>query len=166
MAEKDQLLPRFESLQDTLLAGRRARMSLARDTTRELWKGSMPELGQIAARSGSDLYSVEVYGGMDFFRKFDPQREFEKWAAVPIPEEIPLPEGFETLIIPSGLYAVFHFRGRASQIRETYQYILGKWLPQSGYVLVDRPHMAVMGTGYKGEHPDSEELLYIPVGKK
>jgi AraC family transcriptional regulator len=166
MTSNNELLPRFESIGEVVLAGKRSRRSLSRDTTRELWKAFMPELGQIATRTGSDLYSVAVYGGLDFFTQFDPHREFDSWAAVPIKRETTLPEGLETLTVPPGLYAVFHYKGRPSQIRGTYQDIFGNWLPRSGYVLENRPHMAVMGAGYKGEHPDSEEFLWIPVGKK
>jgi AraC family transcriptional regulator len=69
----------------------------------------------------------------------------------------------ETLNSPRGLYAVFQYKGAASKGAETYQYIYGTWLPESDFLLDNRPHFAVMGEKYKNEDPDSEEEMWIPV---
>ena len=69
----------------------------------------------------------------------------------------------QTLVAPAGLYAVFIHRGPPSEGPKTYQHIFGVWLPQSGYVLDERPHFAVMGAKYKHDAADSEEELWIPV---
>jgi len=37
------------------------------------------------------------------------------------------------------------------------------WLPQSGYQLDDRPHLAHMGEKYRGERDDTEEAFYLPI---
>ena len=71
-----------------------------------------------------------------------------------------------TIKIPEGLYAVFLYKGKASEAPKTYQYIFGNWIPNSDHTLDDRPHFALMGKKYKNEDPNSEEELWIPIKKK
>ena len=76
-----------------------------------------------------------------------------------------LPDGMDTLIIPDGQYAVFDYKGLSTN-PAIFQYIFSKWLPQSGYLLNDRPHFEVLGHRYKNNDPNSEEEIWIPVVKK
>ena len=153
---------RFETPAEKKLVGKRLRMSFAADKTFELWRALMPRRREIDSAIGAELYSVEIYEP-GFHERFDPQREFEKWAAVEVADFGSVPEGVERLTIPAGLYAVFLHRGPAREGEKTYRYIFENWLPASGLALDDRPHMAVMGEKYKGEEADSEEEIWIPV---
>ncbi|MEJ2163362.1 MAG: GyrI-like domain-containing protein [Robiginitalea sp.] len=155
--------PRLELLPQTRLVGKKHRMSYDRNTTSELWKEFMPGISGIVDRLGSDLYSVEVYEDVDYFRSFEPGREFDKWAAVPVSSSSPAPEGMHTLMIPEGRYAVFNFRGKTSEVHAAYRYIYATWLGVTDYQLDCRPHFAVMGPNYKLEDPDSEEEIWIPL---
>ena len=122
----------------------------------------MPHREKIENKAGNHLWSIEIYEP-GFFENYNPHTKFQKWAAVEVEDFGHLPDGFETLSVAEGLYAVFIHKGPASEASKTYQYIFGKWLPKSDYELDDRPHFAVMGEKYKNEHPDSEEELWIPV---
>jgi len=141
-------------------------MSFANNRTQELWQDFMPRRTMIKNTSSQDLYSVEVYDNPDFFQQFNPTREFEKWAAVQVRNYNNVPEGTETLVIPEGLYAVFHYQGKASEVTQAYQYIYGSWIPNSNYELDHRPHFALMGEQYKNDDPSSEEELWIPINKR
>ncbi|HLT33108.1 MAG TPA: GyrI-like domain-containing protein, partial [Aquaticitalea sp.] len=57
-----------------------------------------------------------------------------------------------------------NFRTLGSNLKFTYQYIYGQWIPNSEYELDDRPHFALMGEKYKD--PESEEEFWIPIRKK
>lgn len=160
-----QLQPEIKTLSETRLVGKRINMSFAANRTSELWRNFMPLKSRIKYAIGSDLYSIEIYPE-DFFAKFDPGREFIKWAAVPVSKSRELPEDLQELVIPEGLYAVFPYKGKASEAAGTYQYIYSTWIPGSEYTLDHRPHFAVMGEKYKNEDPDSEEELWIPVRAK
>ena len=72
----------------------------------------------------------------------------------------------EIIIILEGLYAVFQYKGKGSEAASAYQYILGSWMPNSDYILDNRPHFALMGEKYKNEDPDSEEELWFPIRRK
>ncbi len=139
-------------------------MSFSNNQTHELWKSFMPSRREIKNNIGSDLYSVEVYEPL-YFKNFNPEKEFDKWAVVEVTDFETVPEDMETLISPRGLYAVFLHKGAASKGPETYQYIFGTWLPASDFLLDNRPHFAVMGEKYKNDDPDSEEEVWIPVKK-
>jgi AraC family transcriptional regulator len=158
--------PRIEILQEIKLVGKKARMSFTANKTKELWQSFMPRRSEIRNAVDAELYSVEVYKNTTFSKNFDPANEFEKWAAVKVPYFDTIPDGMNTLIIPQGQYAVFPYKGKPSEAQATYQYIHGVWLPNSEYDLDDRPHFALMGEKYRGEHPGSEEELWIPVKKR
>ena len=157
--------PRFETIAEKKFAGKRLTMSFAENRTQELWQSFMPRRREITDAVGTDLYSIEVYPP-DFFDAFDPETQFEKWAAVEVSSIDDLPEGLETLTAPAGLYAVFIHRGPASEAIITYTYIFQTWLPASGFKLDRRPHFAVMGEKYRNEDPDSEEEIWIPVVRR
>jgi AraC family transcriptional regulator len=157
-----ELEPGIKILPEKKFVGKRKKMSLADNKTRELWQGFMPRRKEIKNNMGSELYSIERYEPL-YFRNFNPHKEFEKWAAVEVTDFNSVPDDLGTLIIPSGLYAVFLYRGAASKGSDMYQYIFGTWLPDSGFKLDNRPHFAVMGEKYKNEDPDSEEEIWIPI---
>ncbi len=138
-------------------------MSFANNKTGEIWRRFMPQRSGIENRIEPNLYSVEIFGDTGFFNAFDPNQTFEKWAAIQVSEAGEIPEGMSILDIPEGHYAVFQYKGRASEAFDTYQYIFATWLPQSSYELDDRPHFALMGEKYRNDDPESEEELWIPV---
>lgn len=144
------------------LLGMRERMSFAGNRTRELWQRFMPVRETIHNRVGADLYSLQKYGP-SFFSAFNPAAEFDKWAAVEVTDASVAPAGMEVINLVSGLYAVFVYKGPASEAAEFYQYIFARWIPKSEYELDDRLHFEILGAKYKHEHPNSEEEVWIPV---
>jgi AraC family transcriptional regulator len=98
-----------------------------------------------------------------YFERFDPMKEFEKWAAVRVEGEHALLDGWEKLVVLGGDYAVFIYRGLPSAAGPFFQAIYGENLPKAGLMVDHRPHFAIMGEQYKGEHPESEEEIWIPV---
>ncbi len=125
--------PRIETLPETKLLGKKARMSYARNRTKELWQDFMPKRGAITNTVGTNLYSVEIYDIIGFFKQFDPAGEFEKWAAVQVSDYETVLSEIEKLAIPAGLYVVFNHQGKASKAAQFYQYIYGSWIPNSDY---------------------------------
>lgn len=157
--------PRIELFPTTKFIGKRLKMSLTANRTQELWQGFIPQIGQIQNRLGGELFSIEVYNDASFFEHFSPENLFEKWAAVPVSHLDFIPSAMEPLEIPKGLYAVFPYKGKASEALKAYAYIFGTWIPNSDYLLDSRPHFAIMGEKYKNEDPNSEEELWIPIRK-
>ena len=147
------------------LIGSHLPMSYMNNRTAELWRSFMPRRKEVKNVVGTMVYSVQQYS-KGFFNNFSPSNTFEKWAAIEVQSYGEIPDGMERLIIPAGLYAVFHYKGSSSEGPKVFQYILGTWLPGSEYVLDDRPHFEILGERYKNDHPDSEEDICIPIKKK
>jgi AraC family transcriptional regulator len=159
----DPLTPKIRTLPQTLLVGHSLEMTVLSDRTRELWMGFGPKIKHIEHRANPNRYSLEVYPDLDYFRQFDPNKKFQKWAAVAVSNSENLPEGMEELHLTEGQYAVFTYRQRMGTPQEFYRRIYMEWLPQSGHKLAHRPHIAIMGPEYDPTDPDSDETLWIPV---
>jgi len=147
-----------------MLVGKRMKMSLSNNKTSVLWKSFMSQLKEIKNRSTSELISMQVYDPF-YHTHFDPDREFEKWAATEVSNLKNLPNGFESFILNEGLYAVFYYKG-ASSDTSIYHYIYSSWIPNSRYLLDNRPHFEILGENYKNNDPNSEEEIWIPIREK
>lgn len=158
------VLPRIEKITEKKLVGICINMSLADNKTGLLWQSFMPKRAQIKHAVSSDLISLQVYAS-DYFVHFNPTNSFEKWACTEVTTFDDLPEGFTTLLLAEGLFAVFHYKGLNTDT-SIFQYIYGVWLPSSSYVLDNRPHFEVLGEKYKNNDPNSEEEIWIPIKLK
>jgi AraC family transcriptional regulator len=157
--------PKIATLREKKLVGKHLKMSFSKNRTFELWRSFMPRRREIANNLSSDLYSVEVYEP-SFFENINPEKEFDKWAAIEVMDFNIVPDEMETLILPDGLYGVFLYKGPASAGSKLYRYIFETWLPNSDFFLDNRPHFALMGEKYKNEDPNSEEEIWIPIKSK
>ena len=153
-------------VQEKKLVGKGLLMSLTDDKTEQLWRSFMPGLKNISSLSGPDLYSLQVYPEDYFIKDFDPEATFQKWALAEVDSFENIPKDMETFILPGGLYAVFIHKGGPAKAMETFEYIFNEWLPVSGYEMDARPHFEVLGDKYRGDHPDSEEEIFIPIRNK
>jgi AraC family transcriptional regulator len=158
------IIPRIESLKEKKLVGKSMTMSLVNNKAGELWRSFMPVRKEITNTLTNYFISIAVYKPAHF-GNFNPKNEFEKWATVEVTDFEKVPGDMETFTLPGGLYAVFDYKG-SSNDSSIFQYIFGTWLPNSDYVLDDRPHFEILGEKYKNADPDSEEEIWIPVRKK
>lgn len=156
--------PRILTTNEKKLIGQRLTMSLAQNKMKELWQGFSPRRMEIADACSNDLISLVVYAP-DHFQAFHPNNEFERWAAVEVSHFSTIPAGMESFMVPAGLYAVFDYRGLNTD-PSIFRYIFETWLPDSAYLLDNRPHFEVLGDRYKNNDPASEEELWIPVKPK
>lgn len=153
--------PEIVVFSETKLIGLKQKMSFMQNTTQLLWQTFIPRRKEIQTMN-SDLYSIQMYPE-GFFENFNPATQFEKWAATAVGATVTSPEGMEIVAIPEGKYAVFLYKGNPANGAEVFRYIFTQWLPQSGYVLDNRPHFEVLGDKYKNGSENSEEAIYIPV---
>ena len=124
----------------------------------------MPSRNKIKHQIGTKMFSVQVFDPF-YFSQFSPDLVFEKWAALEVAQTDAFPQGMETLELPSGMYAVFHYKGLSTDTR-IFQYIYSTWLPASEYELDHRPNFEILGEKYRNNDPDSEEEIWIPIRLK
>lgn len=142
------------------------KMSLADNTTFELWRSFMPRRKEVKNNLTSEFFSMQVYDISFDFKEINLNAVFEKWAAIEVTDFNNVPDGMETTILPGGLYAVFQHTGDAGTGPTIFRYIFETWLPGSEYMLDHRPHFELLGDKYKHDNPDSEEEIWIPVKPK
>lgn len=160
------ILPQIKSIPKKKLMGKRITMNFIHNKTFELWKSFMPKRHEIKNKVNSNLISLRVYDESYSFKNFNPEANFEKWATMEVSGFYDLPPEMETYTIPSGLYAVFNYKGLNTDT-SIYEYIYGEWLQTNlQYDLDNRPHFEVMGEKYKNNDPDSEEEIWIPIKTK
>lgn len=155
------LHPRIVNLQPKYLVGHKISMSLADNKTIQLWSQFGPQIKTVTNRVNEDKISMQVYDS-DYYRDFSPTREFEKWALVEVQDFESIPAGLQSYKLKGGLYAVFDYQGSSSDIA-IYQWIFSSWIPNSIYMVDDRPHFEVLGKNYKNNDPNSEEEIWIPI---
>jgi Uncharacterized protein conserved in bacteria len=141
-------------------------MSASNDRTVELWQSFMPRRSEIQNLANKFLYSVQLFDSEKYFERFSPEAEFDKWAAVEVSDNSNIPAELEILTIPKGEYAVFEYKGPANAALPFFQYIFQTWIPASEFAVDNRPHFALMGEKYRGNNPDSEEEIWVPVKQK
>lgn len=156
--------PRVEILNEKKLVGKRLTMRLTDNKTGELWRSFMPRRKEITNNLSNDFISMAIYKPT-YFTDFKPTNDFEKWATVEVTDFECVPKEMETFTLPAGAYAVFDHKGSSTD-NSIFQYIFGVWLPNSVYLLDDRPHFEVLGNKYKNADPDSEEEIWIPIRMK
>ena len=156
--------PEIKKLTEKKLVGMHLTMSLTDNKTGMLWRDFMPRRHEIVNRLNNDVISLQVYPE-NYYQNFNPATAFIKWASAEVKDFSSVPDGMHTLIVPSGEYAIFHYKG-SSRDTSIFQYIFSQWLPQSDFVLDHRPHFEILGDRYKNDDPSSEELICIPVKAK
>lgn len=157
--------PRIEAITEKKLVGHVIDMSLVSNKTFELFSGFMPNRDQISNSMSTDIYEVMEYDHL-YFKNFNPNTVFKKWATLEVSEIETIPDGMKTLTLKEGLFAVFQYKGLPQGFGELMRYILSEWLPQSKYKLDNRPHFNILGKNYKPNDPESEEEVYIPIKLK
>jgi AraC family transcriptional regulator len=134
------MTPRIETLHEKKLVGRRLTMSFADYKIGELWRTFSPRRKEINNNLTNDLISLVIYKS-NHFTAFKPTNEFERWAAVEVSTFDYVPTEMETIILQSGLYAVFDYKGLNTD-NSIFQNILGTWLPTSDYDLDSRDNVS------------------------
>lgn len=153
--------PRIEELAEKKLVGINVKMSLANNKTGQLWGQFAPRIKEINNRSSEDKISMQLYPPM-YYDHFSPIAEFEKWATIEVADFNNIPEGLKQYTLEEGLYAVFDYKGSSAD-PSIFHYIFSQWIPNSKYVVDDRPHFEVLGAKYRNNDPDSEEEIWIPI---
>ena len=155
--------PTIATFPTTKFIGKNLSFTYANYRAFELWSSFMPRRKEIQNAIGFELYNIQI-NPKDF--DFNPNTPFIKWAAVAVSSFDFIPNEMETIEIPLGLYAVFHYKGSSVEAADFFRKIFTEWLPKSNYQLDDRPHFEILGEKYKNNDMNSEEDIYIPIKPK
>ncbi|HCD53064.1 MAG TPA: GyrI-like domain-containing protein [Balneolaceae bacterium] len=161
-------LPQIEIRQSTKirLAGLSITSSLASRDLKDLWMKFRRLQKDFQDPKSHDSYSVSIYRNGFDPAAFTPNTIFKQWAATKVDQDFLIPDGLSELIIPTGTYAVFMYKGTAADYPKTARLFHTHWLPENGFITDDRPNFEILGPDYLGPmNPDSEEQIWIPIKK-
>ncbi len=159
--------PKIITLPETHLLGHSIQTTLTKNESKQLWTTFRQDLSKTAYSAAHTFYNVHQYKNLDFFKQYSPNTEFIKWACTKLNPDLACPDGFKSLQIETGLYAIFEHHGSVLDFNRTMTFILQEWLPNSEYVLDHRAHFEVLDHRYLGPmNPDSVEDVYIPIKLK
>ena len=82
-------------------------------------------------------------------------------AAVSVPSAAKVPDGMTAQTLPGGPYAVFEFP--LSDIGDSFGFILGTWLPASGFEQAESPLFERYNENFNPENPKSLVEAHIPI---
>jgi AraC family transcriptional regulator len=92
-----------------------------------------------------------------------PAAELRTSAGVIVPDECVVPPELSELRIPAGKYARATHRGHYARLSDSWDMLMGQWLPNSGYRVVDRPSYEAYRVS-DHSRPDSLETdLYVAI---
>jgi predicted transcriptional regulator YdeE len=75
-----------------------------------------------------------------------------------------IPEGLSVVKVPAKSYAVF--QTSLTKIADTYSYIYGTWVQNSGYELDGHADFEFYGRDFDHTNPESPLYIYIPIKEK
>lgn len=156
--------PRIETSNEKKLVGKQLIMNFENYKISELWRSFLPNRKEITNNLNDELISMAIYKPKHF-EEFNAKKEFERWATVEVADFENVPNEMDTFVLESGLYAVFEYRGLNTDYT-IFEYIMGTWLPNSEFVLDNRPHFEILGNKYKNNDSTSEEEIWIPIKPK
>lgn len=155
--QKDPLISDRPKLRLTGLAyhGDNANFELA-----ALWRSLMQQKHLIPFQRSPQ----QTYGLWRYPANFQTHREFDYLAGVELVKVDGVPSCFSTAELKACQYAHFEHIGALKNIRQTYIYIYGEWLPQSQYQLTDNYDLEYYDSRFTGADRDDSVLnILVPI---
>ena len=121
----------------------------------------MARAGEIKGRVGSAILGL---GGYISNEEFTVESKIPYIACAPVNSLQEIPQGMVPKTVPPAKYAVFTHAGTVSSILETCCYVLGTWLPKSGYELAEQDNFEYYSSRFLGpDNYNSEIDIYYPI---
>jgi len=166
---EDQELTRSDSIQtiepdiikmeEMIIVGLQARMSMTNMTIPKLWKDFTPREDEV-----QNLVNPEQFWGVSFdMEQEEGSTEFSYMVGRQSKNTENIPEEMSFHLVEARMYAVFSHKGPVENLEKTYKYIYQHWLPRSGYKPVMTNELEMYDERFKYGEPDSEMFIYVPI---
>ncbi len=126
-------------------------------TITELWTAFNERWPEIECLSLSE----DRLGICEYYPDITDENEFSYIACTEVVQSKQIPSGMISRRIPSSKYAVFSHQDSIQHLKDTYQFIYGVWVPESGYELAELDTIEYYEL--KVGHSDFELEIYIPI---
>ena len=131
----------------------------------KLWEAFCKRMCEINNIKNAKVFYEARKPDLNFdMNDFTETTEFTEIAGLEVDEVKDIPEGMVNITVPAGKYAVFTHKGFAKDLRQTYEYIWGTWLPNSNYEADLKYDFELYGERFRGaDNKESEIDIYIPI---
>ncbi|MGM1044993.1 MAG: AraC family transcriptional regulator [Bacillota bacterium] len=127
------------------------------DSIGTLWAAFHVRRSEIECPSSTDAW----LGLCEYMPDITDESDFTYTACIEVYDFNNIPNGMTIKTVQCSKYAVFTHRGSLNDLKKTYNYIYGVWLPESGHELAELDTMEYYD--YRASGSDSEFDIYIPV---
>lgn len=157
--------PEIKSKETFVVTGMEITTTLNNNKIPELWASFLPRASEIQnAKNNRVFYGVCKCNPSFLVKEFNDDTPFEEVVGLEINRDKKIPEGMVKHEVQGGLYAVFTHKGKLENLRTTYDYIWGTWVPNSGYEIDLRDDFEVYDQRFLGPDNESSEMdIYIPI---
>lgn len=125
------------------------------DAIRKLWGEFNLRKSELSEVATTD----QLFGLCEYMPDITDESEFGYIACVEVEDFSNIPKGMITKILAPAKYAVFTHKGSMEELKATYNYIYGAWLPYSGHELAELDTIEVYYTDNQKNMLD----IYIPM---
>jgi AraC family transcriptional regulator len=157
---KSNCFSRIENVAEFKVIGCSMEMSVVDFKATEVWSKFMQQKNRLTDYDNTCYLDVNIYEEY-YFDSYNPSQLFNKLAGVKSDNNTI--NGFDSLTIQEGRYAIFIHEGLAADISKTFQFIFTEWLPNSNEQLDHRPHFFKLPVDYKNDNQTIREEIYIPL---
>lgn len=131
------------------------------ETLHKLWGEFMQRANEIKhVAEPTKAYQVCVFDASN-----PDAEEYTFIAGMSVGDNSEIPSGMISHTVAGATYAVFEHHGLLDKLHQSYEYIFGVWLQESGYVMAESDSLEIYDERFKVEQPDSVLEIWIPVKK-
>lgn len=147
--------PRIIFDKEFRIVGMMKRVKPGDDLIRDLWNDFNQRIPEIKNSVSCD----GLLGLCEYMPDITDESKFTYIACIEVSSFNYIPDGMITKIIPHSKYAVFTHKGCLNGLKDTYKFIYGAWLPNSGYELAELDTIEL----YCSNNNKSMLDIYIPI---
>lgn len=157
--------PKIVDFPGALVVGLRGVTTIKDNNIPNLWKQFNPRVEEIKNRTAS----IRGYGICEVDPEYDMAQFsettlFNEFVGVEVKVFTDIPMGMAVKTLKGGRYAVFTHKGKLANLKMTYDYIWGTWIPCSGYELDLRDDFEFYDDSFLGEDNELSEMkIFIPI---
>jgi AraC family transcriptional regulator len=155
LSQENSISPRIILDKEFRVIGLTKRVKPGSESIRNLW-------GEFNSRKIQIVNAVtpnNLLGLCEYMPDATDESEFGYIACVEVDDCGNIPEGMVAKVIPHSKYAVFTHNGPVEELKDTYSYIYGAWLPYSGYELAELDTIEL----YNSDNNYGVLDIYIPI---
>src|SRR5262252_3604133 len=151
--------PRFVNHKALLIAGLGERYDFESNAAIPAqWQRFLPHFGHVPGQVGNVAYGVCCNS--------DDAGNFDYICGVEVGDFSAIAKDWSRVRLPEQRYVVFVHRDHISKIRSTWHTIWNKWLPESGYQVVDAPLFERYGEEFDSMSGNGGCELWLPISER